>query len=44
MGVTSELIDMECSITPREQSVWAVASNVYFSLLEMPEFSDVRTC
>jgi len=40
LGVTSELIDMECSITPREQSVWAVASNVYFSLLEMPEFSD----
>eukprot|EP00240_Pyramimonas_obovata_P001701 CAMPEP_0118926848 /NCGR_PEP_ID=MMETSP1169-20130426/4456_1 /TAXON_ID=36882 /ORGANISM="Pyramimonas obovata, Strain CCMP722" /LENGTH=466 /DNA_ID=CAMNT_0006868487 /DNA_START=56 /DNA_END=1453 /DNA_ORIENTATION=- len=40
VGVTSELIDMECSITPREQNVWAVASNVYFSLVEMPDFPE----
>eukprot|EP00959_Pyramimonas_sp_CCMP1952_P263945 5519697-Pyramimonas_sp.AAC.1 len=32
---------MECSITPREQNVWAVASNVFFSLIEMPDFSEV---
>eukprot|EP00238_Polyblepharides_amylifera_P006125 CAMPEP_0196574890 /NCGR_PEP_ID=MMETSP1081-20130531/4498_1 /TAXON_ID=36882 /ORGANISM="Pyramimonas amylifera, Strain CCMP720" /LENGTH=442 /DNA_ID=CAMNT_0041893033 /DNA_START=247 /DNA_END=1575 /DNA_ORIENTATION=- len=41
MSITSELIEENCGVSPREQNLWQVASNVFYSLLEMPDFDKI---
>jgi hypothetical protein len=41
MGVASELINDICSLSPKEQNLWVVASSVYYSLLASPLCSQV---
>jgi hypothetical protein len=41
MGVSSELINDICSLSPREQNLWVVASSVFYSLIASPLCSAV---